>query len=150
MDIKNRLLSMQDNEYKTFHSKLMPTIDPNTIIGIRVPVLRSFAKQLYKENNINDFLNSLPHQFYEENNLHAFLIEQIKDFEICISEVDKFLPYINNWATCDSLRPNCFKKNKETLLLHIHKWMKSDYTYTKSFAIEILMPYFLDEDYKIE
>ena len=148
--IKKELLSMQDKEYKAFHSKLMPTINPDTIIGIRVPVLRSFAKRLSKEADINNFLNELPHQYYEENNLHAFLIEQIKDFETCISEVNKFLPYIDNWATCDSLRPKCFGKNREKLICYVYNWLKSNKTYTVRYAIEMLMLYFLDEDYKID
>ena len=149
-EIKKELLSMQDKEYKAFHSKLMPTINPDTIIGIRVPVLRSFAKRLSKETDINNFLNELPHQYYEENNLHAFLIEQIKDFETCISEVNKFLPYIDNWATCDSLRPKCFGKNREKLICYVYNWLKSNKTYTVRYAIEMLMLYFLDEDYKID
>ena len=149
--IKNELLSMQDKTYKDFHSKLMPTINSNSIIGVRVPVLRDYAKKLFKENSIeslNSFLKNLPHEFYEENNIHAFLIEKINNFDECIFYLEEFLPYIDNWATCDMLNPKIFKTNCEKLLEKIYQWINSDSVYTVRFAIGMLMRYFLDENFK--
>ena len=149
--IKNELLSMQDKTYKDFHSKLMPTINSNSIIGVRVPVLRDYAKKLFKENSIeslNSFLKNLPHEFYEENNIHAFLIEKINNFDECIFYLEEFLPYIDNWATCDMLNPKIFKNNCEKLLEKIYQWINSDSVYTVRFAIGMLMRYFLDEKFE--
>ena len=150
-NIKNDLLLMQDKTYKDFHSKLMPTINPNSIIGIRVPVLRDYAKKLFKENSIeslNSFLKNLPHEFYEENNIHAFIIEKINIFDECIFYLENFLPYIDNWATCDMLNPKIFKTNYEKLLEKIYQWINSDSVYTVRFAIGMLMRYFLDEKFE--
>ena len=149
--IKKDLLLMQDKTYKDFHSKLMPTINPNSIIGIRVPVLRDYAKKLFKENSIeslNSFLKNLPHEFYEENNIHAFIIEKINNFDECIFYLEEFLPYIDNWATCDMLNPKIFKNNCEKLLEKIYQWINSDSVYTVRFAIGMLMRYFLDEKFE--
>ena len=149
--IKNDLLLMQDKTYKDFHSKLMPTINPDSIIGIRVPVLRDYAKKLFKENSIeslNSFLKNLPHEFYEENNIHAFIIEKINNFDECIFYLENFLPYIDNWATCDMLNPKIFKTNYEKLLEKIYQWINSDSVYTVRFAIGMLMRYFLDEKFE--
>ena len=149
--IKNDLLLMQDKTYKDFHSKLMPTINPNSIIGIRVPVLRDYAKKLFKENSIeslNPFLKNLPHEFYEENNIHAFIIEKINNFDECIFYLEKFLPYIDNWATCDMLNPKILKTNCEKLLEKIYQWINSDSVYTVRFGIGMLMRYFLDEKFE--
>ena len=149
--IKNDLLLIQDKTYKDFHSKLMPTINPDSIIGIRVPVLRDYAKKLFKENSIeslNPFLKNLPHEFYEENNIHAFIIEKINNFDECIFYLEDFLPYIDNWATCDMLNPKIFKNNCEKLLEKIYQWINSDSVYTVRFAIGMLMRYFLDEKFE--
>jgi 3-methyladenine DNA glycosylase AlkD len=149
--IKNELLSMQDKTYKDFHSKLMPTINSNSIIGVRVPILRDYAKKLFKENSIeslNSFLKNLPHEFYEENNIHAFIIEKINNFDECIFYLDEFLPYIDNWATCDMLNPKIFKTNYEKLLEKIYQWINSDSVYTVRFGIGMLMRYFLDEKFE--
>lgn len=149
--IKNDLLLMQDKTYKDFHSKLMPTINPDSIIGIRVPILRDYAKKLFKENSIeslNSFLKNLPHEFYEENNIHAFIIEKINNFDECIFYLENFLPYIDNWATCDMLNPKIFKTNCEKLLEKIYQWINSDSVYTVRFAIGMLMRYFLDEKFE--
>ena len=150
MNIQKELFKLQDKDYRNFHAKLMPTVDKETIIGIRTPVLRRFAKDYFKSGQYEDFLKELPHKYYEENNLHAFLIEQIKDFETAINEAEKFLPYINNWATCDCFQPKIFKKNKEKLLSYIRKWMRSDKTYAVRYGINQLMTHFLDDDFKEE
>lgn len=156
--IRSRLLEMQDLEYRDFHKKLIPNIDENTIIGIRTPKLRAYAKEVLKEVNsdqvamagLHNFLEDLPHRYYEENNLHAFLLEGIKDFEECVELVDKFLPYVDNWATCDSMAPKVFKKNTDKLLPYIYKWVADEYTYTIRFGIGMLMKYFLDNLFKTE
>lgn len=150
MNIQKELFKLQDTDYRDFHTKLMPKVDKETIIGIRIPVLRKFAKDYFKSGQFEDFLKELPHKYYEENNIHAFLIEQIKDFETAINEVEKFLPYINNWATCDCFQPKVFKKNKEKLLCHIRNWMRSDKTYTVRYGINQLMTHFLDDDFREE
>ena len=139
------LFENQDLAYKDFQAKLVPTVPPDNMIGIRVPVLRKIAKELYGSKDCAKFMQSLPHRYHEENSLHAFFIEQIKDFDACVAELDAFLPYVDNWATCDSLRPKCFSKNADKLLLQITKWLNSDHTYTVRFAIEMLMVHFLDE-----
>ena len=146
-EIQTMLFARQEKAYRDFSSKLMPTVDPQTVIGVRTPVLRKLARDLCKTELANDFLHRLPHAYYEENNLHAFLIEQISDFDACIDALDAFLPYVDNWATCDSMRPKCFAKNKDKLLLHVDRWLVSDHTYTVRFAIEALMLYYLKEDF---
>ena len=148
-DIRAHLLSMKDEEYKKFHSALMPTIDPDSIIGIRVPALRKYAKELYKSKSFEDFLTDLPHKYYEENNIHAFLVEQEKDYDVLIERINAFLPYVDNWATCDMLSPKILKKYKKELLSEIEKWLNSDKTYTIRFGIKCLMQYYLDEDFEV-
>ncbi len=115
-ELQQELFKLQDLKYRNFHSKLMPGIDKETIIGIRTPVLRKFAKEFAKTEAAEAFLQELPHTYYEENNLHMQLISDIKDYERCLAEVKRFLPYINNWATCDIPRPKCFAKHKTELL----------------------------------
>ncbi|MBQ8003744.1 MAG: DNA alkylation repair protein, partial [Oscillospiraceae bacterium] len=134
-DIQKKLFKMQDLKYRDFHSRLMPTVDRELIIGIRTPRLRRFANEFAKTGNAADFLQRLPHKYYEENNLHAFIIEKTNDFDKLISLLDVFLPYIDNWATCDTLSPKLFKKNKKALIPHIHRWISSAHTYTVRFAI---------------
>ena len=143
--IITELFDMADEAYNDFHKKLIPTIDEESLIGIRTPNLRKFAKEIFNTPEADEFLKILPHKYYEENNLHAFLIEQIKDFDKCIAEIEKFLPFIDNWATCDMMRPKIFKKNTEKLFELIKKWIKSDDVYTVRYAIVMLMNYFLDE-----
>ena len=147
--IKSKLFELQDLEYKAFHSRLMPTISPETIIGVRTPALRKFAKEIAKYDVAEDFIEDLPHAFYEENNLHGFLVEGIKDFDQCLAEVDRFLPYVDNWATCDMMRPKVFKKNPEALLVKIDEWMTSGRTYTVRYGIGMLMTYFLEEHFDV-
>lgn len=148
--VQARLFEMQDLEYKSFSSKLMPTVDPDLIIGVRTPQLKKFAKEFAKSDMAEDFLNTLPHKFYEENNLHAFLISLLKDYNEVTARLDTFLPDVDNWATCDMMRPTVFKKHLPELLGKIGEWMKSGETYTIRFGIEMLMIYFLDEEFKPE
>lgn len=148
--IKQQLFSMQDLEYKAFHSRLMPTISPETIIGVRTPALRKFAKEMAKYEGVEMFMQDLPHKFYEENNLQGFIIEGMKDFDKCLAEVDRFLPYVDNWATCDMMRPKVFKRNPEMLLPKIREWIASGKTYTVRYGIGMLMTYFLDEFFDVK
>ncbi len=143
--IRNDLLSMQDLEYHAFHAKLIPTVNPTDFIGVRTTALRKYAKELSKTTQATEFLNSLPHQYYDENNLHGFLIESLKDFDSLINELDKFLPYVDNWATCDMIAPKLFKKHLPELLIKIKEWLKSENTYTIRFGMNMLMKYYLDE-----
>lgn len=148
--VQKELFNLQDEAYKKFHSKLIPNVSADLIIGVRTPALRKFAKDFSKHECANEFLNSLPHKYYEENNLHGFLIEQIKDYDTLTKRLDEFLPYVDNWATCDLMRPKIFKKNKDRLIEKIDEWIDSDNTYMKRFAIEMLMTFYLDEDFKLE
>ena len=123
--IKSKLLSMQDTSYRDFNAKLIPTVDPKLMIGIRTPLLRKFAKDLFKTEpkQAAAFMQTLPHRYFEENNLHAFLIENIKDFGTAITETERFLPFIDNWATCDSFAPRLFKKYPNEVYQKILLWM---------------------------
>ncbi len=148
MTILETLFSLQDLKYRDFHSKLMPTVDKETIIGVRVPELRKFAKTLAGTPEAEEFLKTLPHKYYEENNIHAFLIEGIKDYDETVKHLEAFLPYINNWATCDMLTPKSFKKNLPDT--KAYGWINSSHEYTVRFGIEMLMKFFLDERFKEE
>ena len=151
-EIKKRLFALQDTQYKAFHSKLVPNINADKIIGVRTPELRKLAKEYAKNKQIDDFLASAEHDYYEETNLHGFIISETKDYDQCIKELDRFLPVVDNWATCDLLSPKVFKqkKNHERLIEDIKRWMSSDQPYTVRFGIEMLMSYFLDDDFKPE
>lgn len=148
--LQEELFKLQDTAYRDFHSSLMPGVDKETVIGIRTPVLRKFAKEYAKSGEIEQFMRELPHKYYEENNLHMMLIGQIKGYDECISELEKFLPYIDNWATCDSPLPKCFDKNKEDVLERAKNWIATDATYVKRFGMGVMMRLFLDEDFKEE
>lgn len=149
-DLQKRLFDLQDKEYKEFHQKLMPTVNPDCVIGIRTPVLRKFAKDFAMEDGAEKFLKSLPHKYYEENNLHAFLLMGEKDFDTALAKTEEFLPYIDNWATCDVFKPKVFAKNTDRLIGRIYEWIKSDKTYTVRYGIGLLMSYYLDENFKEE
>lgn len=148
--IREKLLEMQDESYRDFHARLMPTVDKNLIIGVRVPQLRKFAKELYKSGGCEDFLKALPHKYYEENNVHAFLIEQQKDYGETVRLLDEFLPYVDNWATCDMMSPKIFKKHLPELYEKIPEWLGSDKTYSVRFGIKMLMEFFLGENFTDE
>lgn len=148
-DIRKELFELQDQKYRDFQGKLIPTVAIDTVIGVRTPELRRYAKQLAGREELAEFLYDLPHQYFDENQLHAFLISGMKDFERCIEEVCRFLPFVDNWATCDQMSPKIFKKNRAELLAYIREWMASGKTYTIRFAIGMLMEHFLDEDFDI-
>lgn len=144
--LQEELFSHQDETYRQFHTKLVPTVAPERIIGVRVPILRAMAKKMYTQG-CDDFLNSLPHTYYEENQLHGLIITLQKDFARCIALIDAFLPYIDNWATCDSMSPRVFKKHHQQLLPHAMRYLASGHTYTVRYGILTLMNHFLDEDF---
>ncbi len=144
-DIQNTLFQFRDIKYRDFQSSLIPNVERERIIGVRTRMLRATARAMLKEGTAKEFLSALPHHYFEENQLHAFIISFERDFEKCITLVEAFLPYIDNWATCDQLIPISFAKQPELLLPYIEKWLKSEHTYTVRFAIVCLMRYFLDE-----
>ncbi len=146
-EIQQLLFELQDMAYRDFHSRLMPDIDKETVIGIRVPVLRKYAKSIAGTELAEKFIKELPHCYYEENNLHMMLITGIKDYGKCLSEIERFLPYIDNWATCDFPAPKCFEKYKEELLPVIKRWIASSETYTIRYGIGMLMRLYLDENF---
>ncbi len=144
-ELTQRLFALQDEKYKQFQCKLMPNVNPDTVIGVRAPAMRKLAKDVYGSTEAQAFMAQLPHQYYDENNLHGNLIALMKEYDACITEVERFLPYINNWATCDGLSPKIFKKHLPELLEHIKVWIASEETYTVRFAIGMLMQFYLDD-----
>ena len=148
-EISRELFGLQDKKYRDFQSKLIPTVQYDTVIGVRTPELRKLAKQMVKRDDVHEFLGKLPHSYFDENQLHAFIISELKDFENCMDEVCRFLPYVDNWATCDQMSPKIFKKHRQKLLEPIRKWISSGETYTVRFAIGMLMEHFLDDDFDI-
>ncbi len=149
-ELQEKLFYMRDEKYKEFFSALVPNIDKRRIIGVKTPQLKSLAKEFYQSSEAGEFLNSLPHEYYEENNVHGFMIERMKDFELCIAETEKYLPYIDNWSSCDQLRPPVFKKHRPELMEKIRQWLSSEEVYTVRFAVGMLMVHFLDEDFSPE
>ena len=150
MEILKELFKLQDKEYAEFQSKLTPSVDKNKFIGVRVPEARKLAKVYFKDEKSREFLNILPHEYYDENMLHGLLISEIKDYEKCINEVDKFLQYVDNWAVCDIMSPKILKKNKDKLIEKIKIWSESKDIYTCRFGIKMLMTHYLDGDFKSE
>ena len=146
-EIRERLFAEQDIPYLEFQAKLIPGIDPESMIGVRTPALRRLAKEFVKREDIGTFLEMLPHRYFDENQLHAFIISEMKDYERCIALTEAFLPYIDNWATSDQLSPKIFKKHRPELLARIRAWLRSEETYVLRFAIGMLMQHFLDEDF---
>lgn len=149
-DLQKQLFAMQDLKYRDFHGKLMPTIDKETIIGIRTPMLRKFAKEFKKSEASEQFLNELPHRYYEENNLHGFLLEMEKDYDKLVKKLDEFLPHVDNWATCDMMRPKVLKMHLPELLLKVKEWLASEHVYTVRYGIGMLLSFYLDENFQPE
>ncbi len=146
-DLHKKLYELQDLKYRDMQIKIIPNIDPESVIGVRTPELKTMAKEMLKAGDYMAFLGKLPHKYFEENQLHAFIISGIKDMDVCMEELEKFLPYVDNWATCDQMSPKIFKKHREILLIHIKKWITSGKTYSVRFGVGMLMEHFLDEDY---
>ncbi len=146
-EIRTELFRLQDVKYRDFQSRLIPSYDSDTMIGVRTPELRKLAKQAGRRTDVSAFLDDLPHTYFDENQLHAFILSEMKDYEACLKRVDSFLPYVDNWATCDQMSPKIFKKYRTELLGSIRNWIKSHQTYTIRFGIKMLMEHFLDEDF---
>ena len=150
MSIRETLFSLRDEKFAAFQARLIPNVAPERIIGVRTPALRKLAKTLRGSGEAEEFLKALPHDFFEENNLHAFLLCEMKDFDACVQAVEDFLPYVDNWATCDQMSPGVFRKNKQALLPYIRCWIASERCYTRRFGTGMMMSHFLDEDFREE
>ena len=144
---RERLFALQDMQYRDFHSALMPTVSKDKIIGVRVPLLRKLAKELFRNGAGEKFIKNLPHDYYEEDNLHAFIVEQLKDFDTCLAETERFLPFIDNWATCDMFSPKVFADHTGLIYKKILEWIASDKPYIVRYGIGMLMRYFLGEKF---
>ncbi len=147
--IIDKLFKLQDKKYQEIQFKIIPNIDNSTIIGVRTPEIKKLAKELIK-GDYKSFLEELPHKYFDENQLHAFIISEIKDYDECINYINKFLPYIDNWATCDTLIPKVFKKNTDKLIVEVKKWIKSKESYTIRYGIGTLMRFYLNDEFKEE
>ena len=148
--MKSKLFALQDKAYGEFQAKLILGVPPESFIGVRTPELRKMAKEMVKEGGYEAFLSALPHRFFDENQLHAFIISEMKDFAQCLAETDRFLPFVDNWATCDQMSPKVFKKHRPELLEAVKRWILSDRVYTVRFAVGMLMEHFLDADFAPE
>ncbi len=150
-ELRKKLFDMHDAGYRDFQSGLIPTVPKEDMIGVRTPALRQLAREIQNDNEFTDsFLSDLPHRYFEENQLHAFIVSSVRDTERCISLLESFLPYVNNWATCDQMKPAAAKRHKTDFLSYILRWLKSDSVYTVRFAILMLMDHFLEDDFSPE
>lgn len=149
-EIRDRLFALQDPEYRLFQSKLMPTVDPARVIGVRIPDLRKLSRELAGTEQAAAFVRQLPHDYYEENNLHGFLIASLRDYGETVAALESFLPHVDNWATCDLLHPRAFDKRPEALPDQLFRWLQSDRTYMVRFAMGMLMSLYLDEAFRPE
>lgn len=150
MDITKKLLSLREEAYGDFQAKIVPNIERERIIGIRIPVLRQLAKELKGQPEVKEFFNMLPHKYYEENILHIILIEDIRDYEECMEEIEKFLPYMDCWAVTDDKIPKVLSKHREELIKSVYRWIQSKETYTCRYGLHMLMSQYLDDDFKPE
>ena len=148
-EIRERLFSLQDIKYRDFQAKLIPGKTADVMIGVRTPELRKLAKELGKRDDIEEFLKDLPHKYFDEDQLHAFILSGMKDYDECMGEVCRFLPYVDNWATCDQMSPKVFKKHRQALAIQADRWLDSEEVYTVRFGIGMLMEHFLDEDFDL-
>ena len=150
MTIQETLFSMQDTAYRDFQAKLIPGASAESMIGVRTPALRSYARELLKNGDVSAFLAELPHRYFDENQLHAFLLSEMKEYTRVLAELERFLPYVDNWATCDQLSPKIFKKHTAELLPEIRRWMAAEHTFTVRFGIGMLMQHYLGEHFQPE
>lgn len=149
-DLRTALFSAPDLKYRDFQAKLIPNLERDSMIGVRTPELRKMAKQFAKRPDVGDFLKDLPHCYFDENQIHAFILSEIKDYDRCVEQVNLFLPYVDNWATCDQMSPKVFKKRRQDLLPYIDRWLGSGKTYSVRFGIKMLMDHFLDDDFDVK
>ena len=146
-ETRTELNRLQDPKYRDLQIRLIPAVRPESILGVRTPELRRLAGKLLKREDCEIFLSALPHTFFEENQLHAFMISGMKGWNTCIASLEQFLPYVDNWATCDQMSPRVFAKHRQELLPYIRKWIVSGETYSVRFGIGMLMAHFLDSDF---
>ena len=146
-ELYRKLYDLQDLKYRDMQVRIIPTAKPETVIGVRTPELRAMAKEIVKAGDDKEFLKGLPHKYFEENQLQAFIISGIKDLNECMEKLESFLPYVDNWATCDQMSPKIFSHHKDVLLTHIKEWIRSEKTYTVRFGVSMLMTHFLDNDF---
>ena len=149
-EIQKLLFDRQDPAYRAFQSKLMPTVDPETVIGVRMPVLRKLAKELARMLLAEDFLRQLPHRYYEENNLHGLLLSSIPNYGPTVAALEAFLPHVDNWATCDLLSPTAIQDHPPELPGQIRRWVGDPHPYTVRFGLGMLLSFYLDEDFRPE
>lgn len=147
--IQEFLLKNSDEKYRSFTLPLIPNIDEKTFIGVRLPIIKKYVKDLDQKSR-EEFLKSLPHKYHEENLLHAFLLSNIKDYDEFLKHVDAFLPYITNWSVCDTICNKHLNKYKDKLIKVIYEWLKSNEVYRVRFAVKCLMNYYLGDDFKEE
>ena len=150
MSVQERLFALKDEDFARFQSALIPNIPKETVVGVRMPMIRKLAKEIAGEAETRAFLTELPHAYYDENMLHSVLLSRMKDYGACMEAVEAFLPYVDNWAVCDCLSPKVFAKHKPELMEKIRKWVKAEHVYTCRFGLEMLMTHFLDADFKPE
>ena len=146
-EIRAELYRLQDSKYREMQIRIIPSVKPESIIGVRTPALRSMAKQLAGQKETEAFLNDLPHTYFEENQLHAFILSGMKDYAKCLQALERFLPYVDNWATCDQMSPRVFRKHRKELADSIREWIGSAEPYTVRFGIGMLMEHYLDADF---
>ena len=150
-EIRNRLFELKDEKYKEFTLKLIPGLEPDNVIGVRTPQIAKIAKEIIKSGDYSSFLDDCPHKYYEEMGIHVAIINSMKDYDSVIREIDRFIPYVDNWATCDGIKPRkAFSKNYDRLIIDAKRWIKSEHIYTKRFGIEMIMNFFLDDNFKRE
>ena len=149
-EIRRKLFSLQDIKYGDFQAKLIPGKTAEVMIGVRTPELRKLAKELGKREDISEFLTDLPHEYFDEDQLHAFILSGMKDYKECMEGVCRFLPFVDNWATCDQMSPKVFKKHRPALANQADRWLDSEHTYTVRFGIGMLMEHFLEEDFELK
>ena len=146
-EIRAELSRLQDTTYREMQVRIIPTVKPESVVGVRTPELRRMAQKYAQAEDVDVFLNDLPHAFFEENQLHAFILSGMKDYDACLEKLNRFLPYVDNWATCDQMSPKVFRKHREELLNSIREWIGSKETYTIRFGIGMLMEHYLDGDF---
>lgn len=149
-NLQQTLKELADNGYKDFHASLIPTINKDSIIGVRVPLLRKLAKEISGTEIEDKFLAQLPHKYFDENQLHAILVSNIKDYQKCLVNLEEFLPYIDNWSTCDLINPKILTTDSDNLFIKIYQWLKSDHVYTVRLAIKLLMSFYLDKNFSVK
>ena len=150
-EIRNRLFELKDEKYKEFTLKLIPGLEPDNVIGVRTPKVAQLTKEIIKSGDYSSFLDDCPHKYYEEMGIHVAIINSMKDYDSVIREIDRFIPYVDNWATCDGIKPRkAFSKNCDRLIIYAKMLIKSEHIYTKRFGIEMIMNFFLDDNFKRE